>query len=78
MKQLTELRLGSSTEKADGNNNTFTVDGFTTMLKTLKTMPKLTALEMQLPHVKELSISTMGIYLLLNIGVDERGAQFVA
>jgi hypothetical protein len=52
MKQLTELHLGSSTEEADGNNNTFTVDGFKIMLLTLETMPKLTMVDMQLPHVK--------------------------
>jgi hypothetical protein len=52
--QLTELRLGSSTEKANGDNNIFTIVGFKTMLKTLKTMPKLTVLDMKLPHVRVL------------------------
>jgi hypothetical protein len=53
---LTELHLGSSAEKADDDSNTFTIRGFETVLRTLKTMQKLTALDMQLPHVKELNI----------------------
>jgi hypothetical protein len=62
------------------DNNTFTVVGFKTMLKTLKTLKstlKLTALGMQLPHVKELDINQIGMYLLLNLGVGDRGAQFI-
>jgi hypothetical protein len=47
------------------------------MLYTLKTMPNLTTLDMQLPHIKEFSIHGMSIYLLLNLGVGDRGAQFV-
>jgi hypothetical protein len=69
IQQLTELRLGSSTEKSEGDNNTFTVVGFKTMLYTLKTNLKLNVLDMQLPHVKELDISGMGTYLLLNVGL---------
>jgi hypothetical protein len=57
MQQLTELRLGSATEKADGDSNTFTVDGFRAVLNKLKTMPQLTVLDMQLPHVKEFSVN---------------------
>jgi hypothetical protein len=56
MQQLTELRLGSATEKADGDSNTFTVDGFTSVLRALKTMSELTVLDMQLPHVKKFDI----------------------
>jgi hypothetical protein len=59
------------------DNNTFTVVGFKTMLKTLKSTLKLTALGMQLPHVKELDINQIGMYLLLNLGVGDRGAQFI-
>jgi hypothetical protein len=42
-------------------------------------MPKLTVLDMQLNHVKELKIGgmNMGMYLLFNLGVGERGAQFI-
>jgi hypothetical protein len=78
MKQLAELHLGSSTKKADSNYNTFTVEGFETMLRTLKSIPKLTTLDMQLQHVKDLNISYVGIYLLLTLGIGDRGAQFVA
>jgi hypothetical protein len=60
------------------DNNIFTVVGFKTMLKTLKNKMKLTTLDMQLPHIEELNIRGMGTYLLLNLGVGERGAQFVA
>jgi hypothetical protein len=42
MKQLTELHLGSSMEKSDGDNNIFTVDRFKALLYILKNMPKLT------------------------------------
>jgi CheY-like chemotaxis protein len=56
MQQLTELRLGSATEKADGNSNTFTVDGFRAVLNKLETMPQLTVLDMQLPHVKKFNV----------------------
>jgi hypothetical protein len=48
------------------------------MLKTLKTMLKLTVLDMQLLHMKELDIIEMSIHLLLKLGVGNRGAQFVA
>jgi hypothetical protein len=37
-------------------------------------MPKRTAVDMQLPHVKELDIVKMSIYLWLNLVVDERDA----
>jgi hypothetical protein len=77
IQQLTELRLGSSKEEADGNSNTFTVKGFKAVLGTLKTMPKLTVLDMQLNHVKEIRIGGMGTYLLFYLGVGERGAQFI-
>jgi hypothetical protein len=40
-------------------------------------MLKLTVLDMQLPHMKELDINHIGIYLLLNLGVGDRGTQFV-
>jgi hypothetical protein len=66
IQQQTELRLGSSTEKADGDSNTFTVDGFKVVLRALKTKLKLTTLDMQLPHLKELNFSGMNIYLLFN------------
>jgi hypothetical protein len=46
---------------ADGDRNTFTVRGLKTILGTLKTMPKLTVLDMQLPHLEELDISENGI-----------------
>jgi hypothetical protein len=62
----------------DGDNNIFTVYGFKAMLPSLKTALKLTVLDMQLPHVKELYIREMGTYLLLNLGVGDRGAQFIA
>jgi hypothetical protein len=61
IQQLTELRLGTAAEKAEGDNNTFTVNGFTTVLRTLKTMPKLTVLDMQLLHVKQLYVDNMGM-----------------
>jgi hypothetical protein len=75
--QLTKLCLGSSAEKADGDSNTFTVYGFKVVLSALKTMPKLTVLDMQLNHVKELRVDQMGTYFLFYLGVGERGAQFV-
>jgi hypothetical protein len=53
---LTEMHLGSSTEKADDDSNIFTIRGFEAVLHTLKTMQKLTVLEMQLPDVKKLNI----------------------
>jgi hypothetical protein len=59
IQQLTELRLGTAAEKAEGDNNTFTVNGFTTVLKALNTMSKMAVLDMQLPHVKELRIGGM-------------------
>jgi hypothetical protein len=52
IQQLVELRFGSSAEKADGDSNTFTIKGFRTVLSTFKTMPELTILHMQLPHIK--------------------------
>jgi hypothetical protein len=61
----------------DNYNNTFTDVGFTTMLKTLETKPKLNTLDMQLPNVEEFDINEVGIYLLLNLGVGDRCAQFV-
>jgi hypothetical protein len=64
MKQLTALCLGTSAEKTDGNSNTFTADGFKNVLRALDTMPKLTALDMQLPHVKQLYINDMGIFVV--------------
>jgi hypothetical protein len=77
IRQLSELRLGSSAEKADGDNNTFTVNGFKAVLDTLKTMPKLTVLEMQLNHVDNLAINGYGTYSVLYLGVGERGAQLI-
>jgi hypothetical protein len=70
--QLTELRLGSSAEEADGDINTFTINGLTAVLCTLKTTPKLRVLEMQLPHVKEFNISGRGTYFLLNVGIGDK------
>jgi hypothetical protein len=78
MQQLTELRLGRATEKADGDNNTFTIDGFGAVLDVLGTMPKLTVLDMQLPHVKELDIRFRSIHSSLNLATANKGAQFVA
>jgi hypothetical protein len=77
IQSLTELRLGSSAEKADGDSNIFTIRGFESVLGTLETMQKLTALKMQLPHVKEININYKRTHSLLNIGVGERGVQFV-
>jgi hypothetical protein len=77
MQQLTELHLGSSVEKADGDSNTFTVSGLKTLLTALKTMQKLTTIDMQLPNVKELNIDGMGMNSLFNIGVGDKGIQFV-
>jgi hypothetical protein len=62
IKQLAELHLGSSTEKVDGDSNTFTINGFEAVLCTLKTMPKLTLLDMQLNHAKKLDINNKGTY----------------
>jgi hypothetical protein len=60
------------------DNNTFTVVGFETLLKTLEYMPKLTLLDMQLPHVKRFEIiGMMSIHLLFDLGVGNRGAQFI-
>jgi hypothetical protein len=64
--------------KADGDSNSFTIYGFKTVLTTLKTKLKLTALDMQLPHVKELDISRMSTQLLFSLEVGDKGAQFVA
>jgi hypothetical protein len=52
LQQLTELRLGSAAEKAEGDSNIFTISGFTKVLESLKTMRKLSGLDMQLWHVK--------------------------
>jgi hypothetical protein len=41
-------------------------------------MSKLTVLDMQLPHVKELKISGMGMHWVLDLAIGDRGAQFVA
>jgi hypothetical protein len=75
MKQRTELRLGIAAEKADGNRNVYTIDGFKTILNILEKMPKLTMLVMQLPHVKELDIH----HKYMDIKrIGDRGAQFIA
>jgi hypothetical protein len=74
---VTELCFGSATEKIDGHSNTFTKDGFMAMLSALKTMPKLTTLDMQLLYVKDLRIDGKGKYSLFDLGINERGAQFV-
>jgi hypothetical protein len=78
MQQLIELRLGSATEKADGNTNTFNANGFKAMLSALKAMHQLTVLDIQLPHVKQIDINKEGTRFLLNLGVGHKGAQFVA
>jgi hypothetical protein len=41
-------------------------------------MPKLTVLDMELPHMNQLYIDKLGTYLLLNLRMGYRGAQFVA
>lgn len=46
LRQLRELRLGNSND-----NNKFTVEGFTIVMKSLQEMPELSVLEMQLPGV---------------------------
>jgi hypothetical protein len=56
MRQLTEVRLSNAIGRIEDTNNTYTVDGFKTVLNALEQMPKLTTLVMQLPHVKELDI----------------------
>jgi hypothetical protein len=71
------MRLGSSAENVNGDNNIFTVGGFKVVLKALKTMPKLTTLDMQLPDVKELDITKIDTRSLFNLGVDDRCAQFI-
>jgi hypothetical protein len=78
MEQLGELRLGSSGEKLDGNSNTFTYSGFKTVLTSLKNMPKLAKLEMQLPNLKEFDIRAKGFSSLFESRIGERGAQFIA
>jgi hypothetical protein len=65
-------------EEAGGDSNTFTVNGFTAVLKALETMPQLTVLDMQLPLVMEFEVDAKGTHLLLNLGGDHKGAQFVA
>jgi hypothetical protein len=77
MQQLIELCLGSATEKADGDSNTFTKDGFKAVLNALKTMPMLMRLNMQLPHVEVLDVSGMGTHLLFDLGIGGRGSQFI-
>jgi hypothetical protein len=72
------LHLGSSAEKANDDSNTFTIGGFEAVLRTLKTMEKLIVLDMQLPHVKKLNIYSKSKHSLLNLGVDDRGTQFIA
>jgi hypothetical protein len=73
--QLTELRLGSSMEEADGSNNIFTVDGFEAVLKT---MSELTVLDMELPDAEIFKIGGMSIDLLFNLEMSDKSAQFVA
>jgi hypothetical protein len=51
------LRIGNVSEKADSDSNTFTKEGFTAMLKKYKRIWSPIVIDMQLPHVKELSIS---------------------
>jgi hypothetical protein len=70
MQQLTELHLGGAVEKADGDRNIFTVNGFIAVLKAL---PKLTVLDMQLPYIKNLNMNGMGTYSLFNLGIGDRG-----
>jgi hypothetical protein len=62
MRQLVELRLGSSAEKVDGYNNTFTVNKFAAVIGALASLLKLTVLEIQLPHVKEFNIGGKGMH----------------
>jgi hypothetical protein len=40
-------------------------------------MHKLTVIDMQLPHVKQFDINKMGRNSLFNLGVGNRGLQFV-
>jgi hypothetical protein len=67
-------------KKVDGNGNgyTFTINGLQSVLRILKIRMKLTVVEMQLPYVKELSNSIMGTRSLFDLGVGDRGAQFIA
>ena len=44
LKQLQQLRLGNVPEKASGNSNRFTEQGFKTMMGALKQLPELTVL----------------------------------
>ena len=56
MRQLRELRFGAVGTGPSGNS--FTANGFRTILKSLGEMPQLTVLEMQLPVEKGLYIGT--------------------
>jgi hypothetical protein len=85
---LAELHLGTSEEQkeeedsnteqqGEKDSNIFTKEGFKVVLRSLKTMPKLTMLDMQLPHVNTLQIDDIGTLWLFDLGTGERGAQFV-
>jgi hypothetical protein len=67
-----------ATEKVDGDSHTFTKKRVKYLLSKLNTMPKLTVLNMQMSHMKELSINKMDTRLLIELDVDNTGAQFVA
>jgi hypothetical protein len=77
MQQLTELHLSSTAEKDDGSSNVYTIEGFTTVLNSLEKIPKLTTLIMQLPHVKELKISSLEPAGKEGKGIGHRGTQFI-
>ena len=78
MRQLQDLRLGSAGDKSTSENtNTFTEKGFTAVMDSLKELPTLATLEMQLPSLLKLDIGKISG----NSGnkqVGERGAKFVA
>jgi hypothetical protein len=68
------LRMGNTSEKAESDSNTFTKDGFIAILDIFATIPKLTILDMQLPHVKELRIVEMSTHVLFDLEIGHRGA----
>jgi hypothetical protein len=77
MQQLTKLLMGGTAERAEGNNNNLTINGFKIMDKVLKIMQNLTTVNMQLPHVKKVDISAMSKIILLSLEVNGKGIQFI-
>lgn len=72
LRQLRELRLGTA-----GEGNTFTPDGFISLIKGLKEMSLLTVLEARFPLENELYAGKPPTDVDC-LGMGDRGAGFVA